>query len=145
MIWSGRHHGPPLFNYCIFVACIVTAAGIPGGVLGSDDSLRSALEAISDKIGETPQRVVYLQPRGNIVYCFTQKNDLIIYTFIIYYYLSSLSYIGRYVIFLHPYIYIYIGIASEKNVTNRYLVGIYLHTNFNYYSIQNNRLVPRYI
>lgn len=51
----------------VFAAFTVIAALVavaPSAVLGADDSLRSALEAISDKIGETPPRVVYLSP-GN--------------------------------------------------------------------------------
>lgn len=42
--------------------CVAAALWTPAQC--SDDSLRSALEAISDKIGATPSRVVYLSP-GN--------------------------------------------------------------------------------
>lgn len=50
---------------CVFAVCVVTAAWtLPPGVRCADDSLRTALEAISDKIGETPPRVVYLSPAG---------------------------------------------------------------------------------
>lgn len=58
MIWSDRRI-TPLIKY-IFLACVIAVLGIPG-ILCSDDSLRSALEAISDKIGETPSRIVYLR------------------------------------------------------------------------------------
>lgn len=52
----------------VFAALAVFAAV---GIVphGADDSLRSALEAISDKIGESPSpRVVYLSPGNNVKY-----------------------------------------------------------------------------
>jgi len=61
MNWPGRHV-PPYFDSVFVAFTVIAVFGILPGILGSDDSLRSALEAISDKIGETPARVLYLTP-----------------------------------------------------------------------------------
>lgn len=63
--------GRPSFNSRVLVAsCVVLAAvtSLPPGGHCSDDSLRSALEAISGKIGETPSRVVYLGQGNTCIY-----------------------------------------------------------------------------
>jgi len=58
---------PRSLSGCVFAVCVVTAVWAPPpGVRCADDSLRSALEAISDKIGETPPGLVYLSPAGNV-------------------------------------------------------------------------------
>lgn len=61
--WPGR---PPFNRVLATLAVIATATIVPQppAAYAADDSLRSALEAISDKIGETqpPPRLVYLSP-----------------------------------------------------------------------------------
>lgn len=58
-----RHGRPRSLSGCVFAVCVVLAVWAPPpGVRCADDSLRSALEAISDKIGETPPGLVYLGP-----------------------------------------------------------------------------------
>lgn len=61
--WPGR----PPFNRVLAALAVIAAARIvpqSPAAHAADDSLRSALEAISDKIGETqpPPRLVYLNP-----------------------------------------------------------------------------------
>ncbi|XP_015375791.1 PREDICTED: uncharacterized protein LOC107170239 [Diuraphis noxia] len=60
-----RGRVPATFAVRAFYAMACTAAAVLG-VRGADDSLRSALEAISDKLGSTPPRMaaaaVYLNP-----------------------------------------------------------------------------------
>ncbi|XP_050422950.1 uncharacterized protein LOC126834814 [Adelges cooleyi] len=56
MITSKRHIRLLIFFVSV---CIIAVLGVPG-IHNSDDSLLSALKVISDKIEDTPSRVVYL-------------------------------------------------------------------------------------